>query len=157
MADFTSIAKKKMGDIERPPLPPAGIYRMQVKEQPKFGEIESDKGAWSTLDIQLQAVEGVTVDPKELKAYGDPKNIVMTHRFMIDKEAPDNDAGVQRTEYNIRRFFEEHLQCAKPTDSLAEAMNNSVGAQCLAEIIWKPDRTDPELFHANIRRTSPRE
>lgn len=149
--NFADIASKKLVDIERPPLPPVGTYRFSVKQLPTINEIESPKGSWDVVEFQCRALEAL--DDVDMEGYsGEVTGIQMRLGFMFDK---NDDVKFQQTEYNLRRFLEEHVACAEDGDSLHEAINKSVNGQFLGTVKWAPDKNDPDLFHANIGRTAP--
>lgn len=147
--NFSDIAKKKVDEIERPPLPPVGTYRFSIRKIPEVSEINSPNGNWDVLNIQCQAIEALDdVDMEDYK--GEVSGITMRHSFMFDK---NDEVKFAQTEFGMKRFFEEH--CGIKADTVGEMLNASVNAQFLGTIGWKPDKTDPELFHANITRTAP--
>jgi hypothetical protein len=149
--NFNEIATERLGDIERPPLPPAGTYVFQVT---KLAEVITTKDeAWDMVTFPMKAVAPTDdVDPGELESFGKLDNVRIGHRFIFDK---NDQVSFDKTKYQLRRFLEEHLKCADENTSLKEAMNNAVGQQCLGTVIWKADKEDKELFHANIGRTAP--
>jgi hypothetical protein len=38
---------------------------------------------------------------------------------------------------------------------MREALNSTVNQQVLASVVWKADKRDAEVMHANIGRTAP--
>lgn len=152
--NFNDSLNKKMADVERPPLCPPGTYRAAVKKIPSIETIGD--GKWDVLDFQMQLIEVAAddVDQDELKKFGGLGNhAVMRHRFMFSKE---DEANFKRTEYNLKRFLQDHLKVdGAATASLKEAINNSVNAQCLVTVKWRADKNDPETMYSEINRTAP--
>lgn len=151
--NFREIADKKLEDIERPALPPAGTYLWRVTKAPEIRDVSSDKGSWEVVEFPLKAVAPTEdVDTEALSAYGKVDNIINRVSFMFDK---NDKAAFENTQYQLKRFLVEHLKCASEEMSLSEGMSASANAQCLGTIVWKADKNDSELFHANIGKTAP--
>lgn len=149
--DFKSIANKKLEDVERPPLIPAGTYLWMISKLPEITTSPDEK--WDYVDFTLKCVAPTEeVDSDAIAAFGDITKVTMRHRFIFDKNDP---AAFSRTEYNLRRFLEDHVKCCEPSQSMGEAMNSAINNQVLASVVWRPDRNDSEIFHANIGRTMP--
>lgn len=147
--NFADIAGKKMAEAERPPLPPVGTYRFRVTKLPEAST--TTNGEWDILTINCRAVEALDdVDRSDYK--GEVTGILQQVKFMFNK---NDEVEFQKSEFNARRFFEAHVKCATPEDTFGQAMNNSVNAEFLGSIVWKQDKNDPEIFHANIGRTAP--
>lgn len=152
--NFADILNTKVEDIERPPLPPVGTYRMAVVKVPEIGERSSEKGEWDTIDFTLQALEGVTVDQDELEKFGGPSNVTLRHGFMFDR----HDAVKQdRTKFNLRVFLEQHLGLDPKGKKLNELLNEAVGAQCLVTLRYRQDPSNPEIQYAEVGKTAPLE
>ena len=147
--NFADIASKKMEEAERPPLPPVGTYRFSVTKMPEA--TTTADGKWDILTFNARAVEAL--DDVEMDDYkGEISGIIQQVKFMFNKE---DEVEFQKSEYRARQFLEKHLKCAGPDDTFGQAMNASVNAQFLGTIVWKQDKNDAELFHANIGRTAP--
>lgn len=145
--NFKDIASKKMEEVERPPLPPVGTYRFSITKLPEVRETDE----WDILEIQCRAVEALDdVDMDDYK--GEVTNILQRLSFMFNK---NDEVEFEKSEYRMRTFFEKHVGCSSPDDTVAQAMNASINGQFLGTIGWKQDKNDPELFHANITRTAP--
>ena len=149
--DFKSIANKKLNEVERPPLPPVGTYLWTITKIPSIETLSGDK--WDVVDFSLKAVAPTEdVDPDALAAYGVVGNILQRHRFMFNKEDP---AEFDRALYNLKRFCVDIVKTATEDMSITEAMNSTVNGQILANVVWKADKNDAEVFHANIGRCAP--
>lgn len=146
--NFADAAKKKLGEIERPPLPPVGTYRWQITKLPETRD--SSDGKWTFLNINVRALEAVSADMEDYE--GDVTKIVNQIRFIFDLE---DENSFDKTMFQARQFFEEHVKCADENDSLLQAMNNSVNQQFLGDIVWNPDKNNPGSFFANVARTAP--
>jgi len=145
--NFADIANKKVEEIERPPLPPVGSYRWAITKIPEVRSTDD----WDILDVQVRALEAL--DDVDMEDYpGEVTGITNRVSFMFNK---NDEAEFARTEYNMRRFFEQHVGCAEKGATIAKMLNDSVNGQFIGAIGWKPDKNDPELFHANIVRTAP--
>lgn len=151
--NFRDIAKKKLEEVERPPLPPVGTYLWLVTKLPVIETSADEKWDYVIFPVKIVAPTE-DVDSDAINAYGDITKYQTTHRFIFDKNDP---AKFAQTEFNLRRFLEEHLKCADPSMSMTEAMNAAVNNQFLAPIVWRADKNDAELMHANIGRTAPTE
>lgn len=149
--NFRDVAKKKLADVERPPLPPVGHYIFLITKQPSIETLKGDE--WDVVDFVMKGIApSEDVDMEALAAYGDVTRIVMRHRFMFNK---NDENEFNRSLFNMRRFLEEHVKCATPDMDLTTAMNAAVNNQVMAQVVWKADKNDAELMHANIGRTAP--
>lgn len=151
--NFNDALNRNLDEVERPPLMPAGVYEWLIYKVPPQDEIESPNGSWHTIDIPLKCLRATDdVDAESLAAYnGDVKGTLQTMRFMFDK----NDSHkFDETLFRLKRFLEEHVGVEKGL-SVKEGLNAAVNKRVLAQVIHKQDRTDPELFHANIGKTAP--
>lgn len=146
---FSDIASKPLAEMERPPLPPVGTYRWSITKLPEVTTTQDD--AWDILTINVRALEALDdVDTEDYQ--GDITNITQQVKFMFNK---NDEVEFGKSEFRARQFFEKHVACAGPEDTMAQAMNACVNGQFLANIVWKQDKNDAELFHANIGRTAP--
>ena len=151
MPNFADIAKKKLSEVERPPLVPIGTYTFQVLELPKMDSIAD--GAWDVVDFQLLAIEPSSdVDPDELAKYGDLRNARIRFRFMFNTQ---DATAFATTEFRLKQFLEQHLKCSTPDMGISEALNASVGARCLGVVQHRPDKENPEIQYAEVRKTAP--
>lgn len=149
MPSFSDIANKKLGDIERPPLPPVGIWKFLCTKVTG----PRDQGQWEVVDFHLRGVEPRDgVDVEDAATFGDPAKINLRKSFMFDKE---DAVGFAQTEYNMRRFMIDHLKCCGEDDSIKQGMNAAVNCPVLGEIVLKPDKQEEGLFFANIGKTAP--
>lgn len=147
--NFSDVASKPLADIEKPPLPPVGTYRWQITKLPEVNT--SPDGKWDILNVNVRAIEALDdVEQDDIK--GDVRNIMNRVSFMFNKE---DEAEFEKSLYRARTFFESHVKCAEPGDTLGQAMNNSVNQEFLGTIGWRADKNDSEIFHANITRTAP--
>lgn len=147
--NFADIAGKKLDEIEKPPLPPVGTYRWIITKLPEV--TTSPDGKWDILNINCRAVEAL--DDVDMTDYsGQVTNIVNRLSFMFNKE---DEAEFEKSLYRARTFFENHVRCAEPGDTLGQAMNNSVNQSFNGTIAWRQDKNDSDVFHANIGKTAP--
>ena len=153
--NFADALNVKVGDFERPPLPPVGHYVWRV-EKVEFGDVAD--GRFDTVDFRLSAVSpGEDVDQEALAEAGGIKGIRLRYRFMFNTgDDPESKANAERTFFNLRQFLTKHLQIDGAEDmSLKEAIDASIGAQCLANLQLRPDRENPEIMYPEIGRTAP--
>lgn len=149
--DFSSVANKKIDEVERPPLPPQGTYRWKILKLPEQTKSSDEK--WDIVSFSVRAVEAL--DDVDTDAYaGDINNIIQSVRFMFNRE---DEAEFDKSLFRLRTFLEKHVKCADADMSIAQALNASVGQEFLGAIAWRQDKNDDELFHANISRTAPLE
>lgn len=149
MPSFSDIANKKLGDIERPPLPPVGTWKMLVTKVTG----PRDQGQWEVIDFHLRGIEPRgDVDANDAATFGDPGKINLRKSFMFDKE---DAVGFLQTENNMKRFMVDHLRCATDDDSLKQGMNAAVNCPVLADISYKPDKNNEGEFFANVGKTAP--
>ena len=147
--NFADIASKKVEEIERPALPPTGTYRWAITKLPEITTTADEK--WDILTIPVRAVEAL--DNVDMDGYkGEVTGIVQSHKFMFNKE---DEAEFEKSEWRMRQFFEKHVGCAEPGATIMQMINASVNGQFLGDIVWRQDKNDAELFHANIGRTAP--
>jgi hypothetical protein len=153
MANFSEIANKKLAEVERPPLPPMGMYRWQVTKPPVIEEAGAG-GAYTSITIPCKAIEAYdNVDTDELSAFGGIKNVVSSVKFLYD----NNDAtkGAQ-TEFRIRQFLEKHCAIEGVEEmTIGEGLAKSVGGQFDGTMNHRPDKNDPEMKYAEIQKTAP--
>lgn len=149
--NFKDALDTNLADVEKPPLPPVGTYEFQIVKVPELQEDVSD-GQWDIVNFQVQAVRATEdVDPTAMNEFGQPKNINLRHSFLFDKQ---DETAFKRTEWNLRRFLEEHLGLPANQSfkaSFAQAQNK----RFLAYVFWKPRKNEPETFDAAIRNTAP--
>ncbi len=150
--DFKDALSTKIGEMERPPVIPIGLYLGTVKKVPDMGTAGQDK--YDTVDFTLAITQAIEVDEDDLAEYGNVVGQTIRHRFMFDKE---DEMKFARSLFNIRRFLEEHLQCAKPKDELKKALNDCVNHSCYVQIRHRPDPVDPEVTYTDVARTLPTE
>lgn len=152
MVNFADIANNtSVDDIERPPLVPIGTYTFMVEKVPERGNV--GQGRFDTVDFVLKVVEASEdVDPDDVQEFGDITNVRIRHRFMFNTE---DEAAFKRALFNLKRFLEDHLQVETKGMGLNEAIDSSVGHQCLGEVKWRPDQNDPEVQYVEIKRTAP--
>jgi hypothetical protein len=148
---FSSIADKKIDEIERPPLPPVGTYRWKVTKLPELSKSNDEK--WEILTVSVRAVEAL--DDVDMSDYsGKLEGIMQSVRFMFNLE---DEAEFEKTLFRVRTFFEKHVKCAEAGMTIPQAINASVGQEFLGTIAWKQDKQDADIFHANIGKTAPLE
>jgi hypothetical protein len=151
MPNFADIAQQKVGEIERPPLPPVGTYRFQITKLPQ--STTSGDGKWDILTVPVRALEAQ--DDVDMSDYsGEVTNITNQLKFMFNKE---DEVEFEKSLFRVRTFFEKHVKCANEDDTIGQMLNNSVNQQFLGSIAWQQDRNDPEVFYANVARTAPLE
>lgn len=153
--NFTDALNKKVGDLERPPLVPIGLYLTTVQKVPTMDTIAQDR--FDVVDFPLVVAAPVEVDEDELKDFrdstgGDVIGQPVRLRFMFNKE---DEVAFKRALFNLRRFLEEHLKCASSDVELKVALNNSVNGQCHTQIGHRPDPNDSEVQYIDVRRTLP--
>lgn len=147
--NFADIASKKIEDVERPPLPPVGEYRWKVTKVPEQSKSADEK--WEIVTFNVQAVEALdSVDMEDYR--GEVTGIRNRVVFMFDTQ---DEAKFEQTLFNLKRFLENHLQCAEPGMSIAEGLNNSVNQEFIGTIRYRQDKNDQEVFYAEIGRTAP--
>lgn len=149
MLNFADIATKKLEEVEKPPLPPMGTYRMKIMKLPESST--SNNGEWDILNFAVRVVEAT--DDVDTGSYpGDLSKVMLSHRFMFNKQ---DEAEFNKTLDRLKTFLTKHVNCASDSDDIAQALNASVGQEFMGTIVWRQDREDEELFHANIGRTGP--
>ena len=145
--NFAEAAKKKIAEVERPPLAPMGTYRWAITKLPEVSQSRDEK--WDIVNFSCRVVEPIDAEMDDFK--GDPKNITNQLRFMFNKE---DEAEFDKSMFRLRSFLENHVGCANDKDTMQQALNNSVNGQFYGYVSWTQDKTDPEIFYANISKTS---
>lgn len=149
--NFKEVATKRAEEITRPPNLPACDYIGQIRKLPTITEKVKDQ--WDIVEYILVPIAPYgDYDDDAIKEYGDITKAQMRHVFMYDTL---DAAGFARTEYNHKRFLQEHVKCMTDSESIMEGMNNAVNQQVGFSVTWKQDKNDPEVFHANIAKTFP--
>lgn len=151
--NFNDALNTKLGDVERPALLPIGTYEWLIYKVAAQDELESPNGSWDTIDIPLKCLRATDdVDVDAIQSFGgDIKGQLQTIRFMFDKA---DSHKFDETLFRLRRFLEEHVGIETGL-SVKEGLNAAVNKRVLGTIVWKQDRNDQELFHANIGKTAP--
>lgn len=145
--NFAEAAGKKVAEIEKPPLPPVGTYRWSVTKLPTIEKSKDEQ--WEFVTYACRALEAL--DDVDMDGYkGEVSSITNSVKFIFNTL---DEAEFEKTEYQHKRFLEGHLKCEGAT--IREMMNNSTNQQFTGNIIWKQDKNDHEIFHANIGRTAP--
>lgn len=155
--NFAEALNKKIDDIEPVKVPPNGHYIWQVTGVPKFDEIKSPKGEWSTVNIPVRAVEPTDdVDADELAAYGKVNSITNRLSFMFDK---NDDNNFLVTENRLKNFLWNHIKVSSEGDgmSMKEALNACVNQRFVGELRVAPDANNPEVLRVNLGTTAPLE
>ncbi len=152
MANFSEIANKKIADVERPPLPPVGMYRWQVTKTPVIEDTAG--GQYTSISFPCKAIEAYdNVDTDELSAFGGVKNVVSSVKFFYDNQ--DATKGAQ-TEFRIRQFLEKHCAIEGVEDmTIGEGMAKATNCFFDGEMKHRPDKNDPEMKYAEIGKTAP--
>lgn len=150
MPSFSDIASKKMADIERPKLPPTGLYKFLIS---KPLEVRKQGDKWEIVDVQLKGVEARDgVDLEDLAKFGGPEKVMVRKSFMFDTE---DAVAFANTEWNLRRFLVDHVQCAGEDESLKQGMAAALNCPVLCEVVYKGDTKEEGVFHANAGKTAP--
>lgn len=152
MANFSEIANKKLAEVERPPVPPVGMFRWQVTKVPQIEDVAN--GQYTQITVPCKAIEAYdNVDSDELSAFGGIKNVTANKRFLYDNQ--DATKGGQ-TEFQIRQFLEKHCQIEMTDDTtIAEGLAKCVNAQFDGELKHRPDKNDPEIKYHEIGKSAP--
>lgn len=150
--NFAEIASRKLADVERPAIPPVGMYRFQISKLPTMESIAN--GAYDKVTFICQAVEAYeNVDEDDLRKFGGPKNVTVTRGFMFDN---NDEQKFAQTLFQLKTFIEKHLQVdGADKMSITEALNASINAQFDGEVRWRADKTDKEVNYAEIGKTAP--
>ena len=147
--DFSQALHIKTDEVERPPLLPIGNYVWQVTKHP---EVRKNKD--QTQDIvtfPLRCVQPTDdVDPKELKTYGDVTKAFQRKTFWFDLE---DEVAFQKALWQMKNFCNRTLKIEGAT--IQELLANSVNAQCIGAVIWKPDDKDSSIIYENLGDTAP--
>lgn len=147
--NFADVASTKIADVEKPPLPPVGIYRFKVTKLPETKTTPDEK--WDILNFFVRAEEAVDVE--DIADYpGEVRNIMMTKSFLFDK---NDEVSFAKTLNNVRTFLERHLKCADEGMSIAQALNAAVQQEFLGTVAWRPDKNNEGDFLADIKGTAP--
>lgn len=150
--NFAEIANRKLSDVERPPIPPQGMYRFQIAKLPSVETIAN--GAFDKVTVVCKAVEAYeNVDEDDLKKFGGTKNVSVTRTFMFDN---NDETKFQQTLFQLRTFLEKHVLIEGAEDmSLTEALNASINGQFDGDLRWRADKNDKEVNYAEIGKTAP--
>lgn len=153
--NFRELANVKLNEIPDAPLAPSGDYIFRISKQPIWGE--AGDGKYETLVFPCAAVEAVNVDDDDLEAFGDVKAINLSVRFMSTKDPnPEEETRNAQTQARLRDFLLKHLGMPATT-SLAQAIDESVGAEFVGTVTHRIDKNDKEKIYAEIQRTAPRD
>jgi hypothetical protein len=93
------------------------------------------------------------VDMDQLEEFGGLNNTFARRRFMFSE---NDEAAVKREVWNVKRLLLEHLKVSGDEDTkLTELLNNSINAECLVFMAWRPDKNDKEVVYSEIKKTAP--
>ena len=142
-------------EVEKPPLPPTGNYMFKVNKL-SF-DVVGTNPEFDVINFILQAVQPIAgVDQEKLDEVGGPSGINMRHSFMFPRgDDEETVAKRKKTLYYLKVFLTEHLGVETEGMKMREACDSAMHAQCMADIVYKPDKDDPQIIHANIGRTAP--
>lgn len=154
--NFNDILDTKVDEIERPPLPPFGLYKLIVmKYDTRQIVAQSGENAgkeYDVLEFTLRGLEaGENVDRDALAEYGDPKNIIVRKSFMFDKS---DKTAFESTLANVRKFLEKDLALDIAGISMKEALPRTKNAVCFGDIQYRPDKRDPENMFLDLKSTT---
>jgi hypothetical protein len=152
MVNFAAIANKKLADVERPPIPPLGMYRFIVTKPPQIEEIAN--GAYTQVTFISKALEAYeNVDQEELKEFGGIGNVISSVKFLFDNNDTTKSGN---TQFKLRQFIEKHCAVEGVADmTFGEAIAKAFNTQFDGEIKHRADKNDPEVKYAEIQRTAP--
>lgn len=154
MINFNEVLNMKAGEIEKPPLIPTGTYIARVHKIPEIGEVGGQDNRYQTIDFMFKLIsprEDVDVD--QLEEFGGLNNTFARKRFMFSE---NDEAAVKREVYNVKRLLLDHLKVSGDDDTkLSELLNNSINAECLIFMAWRPDKNDKEVIYSEIKKTAP--
>lgn len=159
MPSFSEIGSKKQEDIVRPPLPPPGGWLFRIVKPHDKRDVNSTSGdgrAWESIEFQCRGVAPTAdVDSDAAREYGDPGKIMQRVSFMFDK---NDEVAFTQTENQLKRFLKDHVKCWPENSdmTLNEAMAAAVNGEFVGTIVWKADKNDSDIFHANISKTAPK-
>lgn len=149
MPNFASIADKKLADVVKAPLPPAGHYKFIVTKHPE----QTKRGIYEVVEFACKAVAPATdVDPEQLAKYGDVSKILLRKGFLFNTE---DAVAFQQTENNLKRFLIDHLKCMDENGSFKQGFAASINCPFLCEVKWTPDKDNEGDFFANMGKTAP--
>lgn len=158
MPSFAEIGSKKQEDIVRPPLAPPGSYLFRITKPHDVRDVKESGGQgreWEAVEFQCRGVAPTAdVDADAIREFGDVGKIMNRVSFMFDK---NDQVAFQQTENNLKRFLADHVRCWKEGMSLSEALAAAVNSEFIGEIRWVQDKKDPDIWHANIGKTAPKE
>lgn len=151
--DFTKDLMKKPEELTRAPVLPMGTYVCYISDL--FTVNKERKNAqglpYTIYEFPVRVLEPKDVNHEALRAFGDlSKAPVMRRSFWYEE---GEDIKNQNVSHAIGQFINEHLRAEGA--NLLEKMNNSKGCRFVAEIGWRPDRNEPEIHYAEIKRTAP--
>lgn len=148
--NFNDVLNTNLDEIERPPLLPVGTYEWVISKIPTLDT--SKDGNWDIVNFPLKCIRATDdVDTDALQAFGKVEGTFQNHNFLFDK----NDShAFEQAKFKLKRFLEEHVGVEKGLP-MKQALNASVNKRILGTIVWKQDKNDSDLYHANISKTAP--
>lgn len=131
MVDFSSLLKKPISDIKKPPLLPTGDYPSRISEY-KLGETSKNKIPQVTYTIKPTSWPD-TVDPSDQEGIDLAKRS-LRRNFMLSDDA-------------LWRLTEFAGSIGVTGDTLEELIAGCVGCDVNAEILQKMNESSGELFN----------
>lgn len=148
--NFNDVLNTPLSTVKRPPLPPLGSYRFVISKWEK-ADAKSDKGEWENIIFTNRAISpGPDVDIEALRDWGDPKNIVVQHNFMFDK---NNAISFQNTLVRLTTFLTKHCGLGDEME-LKEALGKCVNRSFMAALGLRPDKNNTGEFFVEIKSTA---
>lgn len=149
--NFDDALNVTVGEVERPPLLPVGVYRWKVQKFERNSVGENDM--YDVLNFNVICTGAEAVDEDELADYpgqvnGTPNRV----GFMFDTT---DEVKFQQTLFRLQGFIKDHLGIAESEGRpMKEALSMSIGHEFLGTIGHRPDKNDPENKFAEIRKTA---
>jgi len=147
---FSEMLDRKAEEIQRPPLLPVGIYRVQWTQPAEQDSIDSSKTGktYDRLTFVGQVVEAVEVDENELAEFGNVQGTRVRHNYLFS--TAEEDANATELRLTFLKEFLMDLGAFEDGMTLSEGLGNAVGTTCLVEI---GHRIDGDSTYVDIKRT----
>ena len=149
--DFSKVLDSNVEDIERPEDIPPGTYMCVVKG---WRSPPDNDRQWKSFDCLLSVVAPTEdVNPDDLTSFGNVAGEPIRHSFLFED---GDERSMAKALWGIRMFCEHSLLMEGTGEmKLRDMLAASVNYQCLATVVWRPNKDDPNRFNVNVTRTAP--
>jgi hypothetical protein len=133
--DFSKILSKQAEEIEKPKPLPVGDYICNNPKLPDFKEIGKNQTPCAEFSLVVIAPTD-TVDPEELKAFGEWKGKTIRHRMFL----------TEGTEFRTKEELVNAFGIEEAGKNLGQMFNETINKQVLVSYKHRPSEDGTDIF-----------